>query len=127
MAKRILVVDDDAQVLKFLVAALNGAGYETAAFKRFEDARAHLAACRPDLLLTDIRLGEFNGLQLALLLRDKYPDVPAFVLTGYEDPTLRSEAASLGVEYLMKPLGKADLLRSVAGAFSPLDGASPAE
>ena len=118
MAKRILVVDDDAQVLSYLVDVLTSAGYETAAFRRFEDARAHLNANRPDLMLVDIRLGVFNGLQLALFLKDKYPDVPAFVLTGYEDPTLRSEAANLGLEYLTKPLGTADLLRSVAGAFS---------
>lgn len=116
MNRRILVVDDDAQVLRFLVEALAGAGYDMVAFSRFEDARTFLETSRPDLLLTDVRLGAFNGLQLALVAREKYPDVPVMVLTGYEDPTLRAEAAHVGAEFIVKPLRRDELLQHVARA-----------
>ena len=118
MTKRILVVDDDTQVLRFLVDTLTSAGYDTVAFSRFEEARAFLETGRPDLLLTDVRLGAFNGLQLALVARDKYPDVPVIVLTGFEDPTLRAEAAKVGADFIVKPLRRDELLRRVASAVS---------
>ena len=56
MTKRILIVDDDRQVLKFLVESLTKAGYDTVAFTHFEEARLYLASSRPDLILTDVRL-----------------------------------------------------------------------
>ena len=90
--KRIFVVDDDRQVLRYLTEMLQEAGYDTVACERYQDAKGLLATSRPDLLLTDIRLGAYNGLQLAIFARDHHPGLPVIVLTGYEDPTLRDEA-----------------------------------
>jgi DNA-binding response OmpR family regulator len=125
MSKRILVVDDDSQVLKYLVETLASVGYDTIAFEHFEEARLHLAAGRPDLLLTDVRLGAFNGLQLALYAREKYKDVPVIVLTGYEDPTLRSEAVKWGAEFIVKPVRREELLQRVAFALGGGKGTQP--
>ena len=115
--KRILVVDDDTQVLRFLVETLASAGYDTVAFTRFEEARSFLETSRPDVMLTDVRLGAFNGLQLALVAREKYPLVPVLVLTGFEDPTLRAEAVKVGAEFIVKPLRRDELLQRVAAAI----------
>jgi DNA-binding NtrC family response regulator len=116
LLKRIFVVDDDRQVLKFLTELLQDAGYDTVACERYQDAKGLLAASRPDLLLTDIRLGAYNGLQLGIYARDHHPGLPVIVLTGYEDPTLREEALKSGAQFLVKPVTRAMLIEAVEKA-----------
>jgi len=115
--KRIFVVDDDRHVLKFLTELLQDAGYDTVACERYQDAKGLLAASRPDLLLTDIRLGAYNGLQLAIFARDHHPGLPVIVLTGYEDPTLREEASHAGAQYLVKPVTQKVLIDAINQAI----------
>lgn len=114
---QILVVDDDRQVLRYLTEILQDAGYDTLTCSRFQDAKALLATTRPALLLTDIRLGAFNGLQLAFFARDHHPGLPVVVLTGYEDPTLREEATRSGAAFLVKPITRAALLEAIRTAL----------
>ena len=120
---QILIVDDDRPVLRYLTEILQDAGYDTLTCSRFQDAKALLATTRPALLLTDIRLGAFNGLQLAFFARDHHPGLPVVVLTGYEDPTLREEARRSGAEFLVKPLTRAALVEAVQTALSKGAGA----
>ncbi len=115
---QILVVDDDQQVLRYLAEILQDAGYDTLTCSRYQDAKALLATTRPSLLLTDIRLGAFNGLQLAFFARDHQPGLPVVVLTGYEDPTLREEATRSGAAFLVKPVTRATLLDAVRDALA---------
>ena len=115
---QILVVDDDRQVLKYLTEILQDAGYDTVACNRFQDAKALLAASRPSLLLTDVRLGAYNGLQLGFFARSHHPGLPVIVLTGYEDPTLRDEANRAGAEFLVKPVTRVALLETIQKALA---------
>lgn len=62
----VLVVDDDVETLAIVEFWLKDTGYDVVTCSRFDAARNYLAAHSPDALVTDIRLGEFNGLQLAL-------------------------------------------------------------
>ena len=119
---QILVVDDDRQVLRYLTEILQDAGYDTLTCSRFQDAKALLATTRPALLLTDIRLGAFNGLQLAFFARDHHPGLPVVVLTGYEDPTLREEANRSGAAFLVKPITRAALLEAIRAALAGTAG-----
>jgi DNA-binding response OmpR family regulator len=116
--KRILVVDDDRQVLKYLTELLQEEGFDTVACERYQDAKSLLATTRPDLLLTDVRLGAYNGLQLGFYARDHYPGLPIIVLTGYEDPTLRDEANRSGAQFLVKPVTRVALLAAIRTAMS---------
>ena len=115
--KRIFIVDDERHVLRYLAELLQGAGFDTVACERFLDAKALLATTRPDLLLTDIRLGAYNGLQLAIYARDHHPGLPVIVLTGYEDPTLREEASHAGAQYLVKPVTQKVLIDAINQAI----------
>jgi DNA-binding NtrC family response regulator len=115
--KRLLVVDDDRQVLRYLTDMLQDAGFDTVACEQYVDAKALLSASRPDLLLTDIRLGAYNGLQLAFFARDHHPGLPVVVLTGYEDPTLRDEANRSGAHFLVKPVTRAVLIGTIEKAL----------
>jgi DNA-binding NtrC family response regulator len=116
--KRIIVVDDDRQVLRYLTELLQEAGYDTVSCERFRDAKGLLATSRPDLLLTDLRLGAYNGLQLAIFARERHPGLPVIVLTGYEDPTLRDEAIRAGASFLVKPVPRAILIEAIQKALS---------
>ena len=115
---RIIVVDDDRQVLRYLTELLQESGYDTVSCERFLDAKGLLAASRPDLLLTDLRLGAYNGLQLAIFARERHPGLPVIVLTGYEDPTLREEAVRAGAGFLVKPVPRAVLIEAIQKALS---------
>lgn len=116
-AGRILIVDDDRQVLRYLTDVLRDEGYDTLTCDRFTDAKALLSTTRPDLLLTDIRLGAYNGLQLAIFAQSRHPGIPVVVLTGYEDPTLRKEAFASGATFLVKPVRRDELVARIAAAM----------
>ena len=71
----------------------------------FDEAKQHIATVRPDIVITDVRLGAFNGLQLAILARDVRPDAQVIVISGFDDPVLKEDARRIGATYLVKPVG----------------------
>ena len=107
---RILVVDDDEALLDALARSLEKAGARVAPYRSFEDARQALEREPFDALVTDVRLGPSNGLQLAIIARQRHPNMHVIVMTGFDDPVLRAEAAKIGVPYLLKPVRATELL-----------------
>jgi DNA-binding response OmpR family regulator len=102
--RRIVIVDDDAAVLAMLTSALKSWRFEAVPFARFEDARAFLERRSLDVLIVDVRLGKYNGLQLVHLARQKDPQPLVIAVSGYDDPVLRAAAEDAGATFLMKPL-----------------------
>src|SRR5258705_3102098 len=90
--QKILIVDDDPSLLEALERSFIEAGEDVVAHNSFEDARRVLQTTRFDALITDVRLGAFNGLQLAVIGRDTYPHICLIVFSGFDDPVLRAEA-----------------------------------
>jgi DNA-binding NtrC family response regulator len=111
--KQVLVVDDDRAVLRVLEQWLTGAGYAVVACDGFEAARQHLAETPPDVLLTDVRLGAFNGLQLVILAKAQAPRTVAIAMSAFDDPILRRDAALCGAGYLAKPFTHKQVLASL--------------
>jgi two-component system, NtrC family, response regulator HydG len=99
--KRVLILDDDLATRASLSEWLQGAGYSCTAASSFEEASALLHSRHVDLLITDIRLGEHNGLQLVYRHAG---DIAAIVITGFDDPALAAEVRALGAIYLLKPV-----------------------
>lgn len=114
--KPYLVVDDEESILGILAVWLREAGFDIVTCSRYEDARQYLASQTPAGLITDVRLGAYNGLQLAMLLHDREPGLPIVVLSAFDDPTLRKETDGLGGVFLTKPLRREDLLASLRDA-----------
>jgi two-component system, NtrC family, response regulator PilR len=112
--QRVLIVDDEPALLDALRLALERAGREVVACRTFEDAREQLLTQAFDVLVTDVRLGAFNGIQLAVIARDKSPLMRIIVFSGFDDPVLKAEAASLGGTYLLKPITAESLLEHIA-------------
>jgi DNA-binding NtrC family response regulator len=111
MRHRILIVDDDDGMRIFLSTILERAGYDVVTAEGVQVGRRAMDEASPDLLITDVRLGKFNGLQL-LAMNPRA--VPAIVMTGYPDPVLEAEARQLGAPFLLKPIKPSGLLTLVA-------------
>jgi DNA-binding response OmpR family regulator len=107
MLARILVVDDNEDYLAVTKVLLELAGYETSVASTFEDGKRELRDRAPDLLILDVRLGAFNGLQL---ISTRQVRIPAIIVTGFDDPVLRADAAAFGASYMVKPVPPAALL-----------------
>jgi DNA-binding NtrC family response regulator len=107
--RRVLVVEDDDDQREALAALVAACGFRVVACRSYDEASASLAADHPDVLITDVRLSERNGLQLVNLAAQKYPGTMRVVLTGYDDIDLRKEAARSGTQFLLKPLKMPEL------------------
>jgi two-component system response regulator GlrR len=119
MKPKILVVDDAPSVRRMLTELLDAAGYEVLSAGTFEEGK-HLAdAGNPDLMLIDIRLGDYNGLQLAVRERVNHPGRPVIVMTGHSDPVLEAEARRHGAEFVEKPLHPARLIELIRRMTPP--------
>ena len=108
---RLLIVDDDIGLLDAMKRSLKESVQTVVACDSFERARQTLKDQPFDALITDVRLGAFNGLQLAVMARDMYPNMRLIVFSGFDDPVLRADAEQIGATYLVKPVVSGELLK----------------
>jgi DNA-binding response OmpR family regulator len=105
--QNVLIVDDNEAARTGLAKILERADYTVFVAATFAEGRSALNNEHPDLLIADVRLGEYNGLQLLASLT---PNLPAIVVTGYPDPVLETDARRMGAEYLVKPVSPSALV-----------------
>ncbi|MEZ5421345.1 MAG: PilZ domain-containing protein [Vicinamibacterales bacterium] len=109
MTSDILVVSADPAVLSGRITALRRSGFSARASASFPDARRTLEeGPPPEVLVTDVRLGPYNGLHLVAVARVEFPRTVAIVIGG-QDHVLEVEAAGLGARYLLSPVTPRDL------------------
>lgn len=113
---KVLIVDDDASTRLGLSELLTTAGYQTYDVGTFHEGIRALRDYSPDLLIVDIRLGSFNGLQLLIFAPNC---VPVIITTGFNDPILEAEARKHGAEYVLKPLSPSSFLQLVRRCLDP--------
>ncbi|HEV8494020.1 MAG TPA: response regulator transcription factor [Candidatus Angelobacter sp.] len=111
--KKILVVDDEAQITRVLLRGLESAGYQV---RVAADGRAGLETFRswlPDLVITDLSMPGYTGLELCERIR-QLSEVPVLVLSVKEDEPTKVKAFDLGADdYVAKPFGMAELTARV--------------
>jgi DNA-binding response OmpR family regulator len=112
---RVLVVDDQPDVLRTLAHLVASGGYDVDTRLKFDEAKHYIDVTPPDLLVVDVRLGAYNGLQLALHMRNVRPEAPIVVLSAYDDPMIRKETERIGARWLSKPISRKVLLDCLAG------------
>ncbi len=114
MVKKILVVDDDAALVRLFDQILTGKGYEMLKASNGQEALRLFFAHKPDLVLLDIVMPVMDGWQTCSRIRD-LSDVPIIMLTGQqknEDDIVRG--LDYGADdYLLKPVGSKELLARV--------------
>jgi DNA-binding response OmpR family regulator len=115
--RRVLVVDDDPDVLETIAWAVDRGGYDVVSIDRFDRAKQFVRATPPDALVTDVRLGAFNGLQLAVLLRSLNASAPVVVISAFDDAVIRQETERIGGVFLTKPVSEKTLNATLRTLF----------
>ena len=113
----ILIVDDDPDILKLLSLRLAGAGHGVRGAESGERALALLAASRPDLVITDLKMGGMDGLTLFDEIRRQAPTLPVIILTAHGTIPDAVAAVKHGIfGYLTKPYDADELLMHIERA-----------
>lgn len=119
----VLIVAPSPRLAATLKGWLTEAGCEVTVVGSFSEGKRHLDDS-PSILISEIRLGDYNGLHLALWARSG--DIPAIVL-GATDAVLQREADRLGVAYLSDEPDRRDLLDAVARVANRTSPAATAD
>ncbi|ACM39077.1 MULTISPECIES: response regulator [Rhizobium/Agrobacterium group] len=124
--QRILVVDDEPQILRFLRPALAAAGYEVIEADTGKQALALVATAVPDLLILDLGLPDMDGKEVIAQLRHWNP-IPIIVLSARDREVEKIAALDLGADdYLEKPFGIGELTARIRVALRHKPQAEPA-
>ena len=127
----VVLVDDEQIILDGLSRAFPWAQYGCRVVDTAVDGRQGLAVVhqkRPQLLLTDIRMPNLDGLQMIASLKSEFPALQITVLTAFRDFDYAQQAIRLGVcRYLLKPSRMEELHEAVAAMTAMLAAGSPPE
>jgi len=111
---RVLVVDDDPEIVELLDSFLESRGYAVRTCSNGADAIAALNESEFDLLVSDINMSGMNGFELLRATRKAYPRIGIILMTAYDDAHPIQEALRSGADgYIPKPFG----LRKFARIF----------
>lgn len=114
----VLVVDHDPAALAVTARSLEAVGCDVDATTSFTDAR-RLLLDRPDAVVADVRLGEFNGLHLAMLARHADPDVQIVITARREDSAMQPDAEALEATFVNKPCTGRDIASLITEHATP--------
>ena len=121
MKARILVVDDDEQLLKLLDQVLSGLGVEVCAVESGQEAAEMVGKDRFDGVFLDWKMPKMTGMELARRVRESEPnsDCPIVMLTGHPSPAAVEESRDAGVDFFLpKPLS----MHQIGGILDAMDG-----
>jgi DNA-binding NarL/FixJ family response regulator len=124
MSKRLLVVDDEPNLLRAVAACLKAEAYEVSTARSGREALLQLAEAVPDLVVSDIRMPGMDGYQLARQLRGspRTALVPIVFLTAKDETADRIEGFRAGIDaYLTKPFEPEELIAVVTGILSRVE------
>ncbi|HSE24274.1 MAG TPA: response regulator transcription factor [Pyrinomonadaceae bacterium] len=124
MSKRLLVVDDEPNLLRAVAACLKAEDYEVSTARSGNEALMQLAESVPDLIISDIRMPGMDGYKLARQLRGspRTALVPIVFLTAKDETADRIEGFRAGIDaYLTKPFEPDELIAVVNGILNRVE------
>jgi len=105
MPRRVLIVDDDPLIRRSLAEALRERGIEVTVADDGEQALSLFQTAAPDVVLSDVRMPNMDGLTLLAMLRARAPSVDVILMTAFDDmPTVVAAMRGGAVEFLVKPV-----------------------
>jgi len=114
---RVLVVDDEPAIHRFMGPALSANGYESLRADTGAAALALAASCQPDIVVLDLGLPDMDGKEVIRRLR-AWSDVPVVVLSARDRETEKIEALDLGADdFVNKPFGMGELMARLRAAL----------
>nr|WP_089677318.1 two-component system response regulator GlrR [Halomonas shengliensis] len=122
-AAHILLVDDDVSLLKLLGMRLESRGYRVTTAESGREALRALEVNRPDLVLTDLRMDEMDGLALFREVQREVPGLPVILLTAHGSIPDAVAATREGVfSFLTKPVDRDELFAAIEEALAQTPG-----
>jgi DNA-binding NtrC family response regulator len=123
---RILVVDDEEIVGKRLLFALKSTGYDVEVFVDPKAALARLAEQEFDIVVTDVRMQEVDGIQILEAVTKQSPGTKVVLITAYATIEVAREALAKGVfDFIPKPFKVSEFLDVIAKAAAETGAAAP--
>ena len=113
----VLVVDGGTTV-SAAIDALHALGFRVKTADNFQQALGVVLSESLDAVVTELRLGAFNGLHLIMRLRDQCPEAVAVVYTAFPDPVLEQQAHQMGANYLIRDADPTALVALLADRVS---------
>lgn len=121
---KILIVDDEPKIIRFISANLKSLGHETAACSNGPDALEMVDSFDPDLMLLDIMMPGMDGFETLRRLRT-FSNVPVIILTARSDSSDKVQGLNLGADdYLTKPFSLDELFARVNAVLRRFEGRS---
>jgi len=112
-APRILVVDDEPNIADLLSAALTLEGYEVGVAATGAEAIDQVRSFRPNLVMLDVMLPDFDGTEVCRRLRNQGEHVPIVFLTARDATQDKVEGLSMGDDYVTKPFSIEELMARI--------------
>ncbi len=125
-SQKILIVDDDADLLELLSIRLTAAGYKVEAVQSAEAALNYLDVSRPQLVISDMQMSGMDGMALFEHIHRNLPTLPVIILTAHGTIPDAVTAVQRGVfGYLAKPFDSKTLLANISQALRFVPGGVP--
>jgi len=111
---KILVVDDDAIVVKSCRRILEAEGFNVTTVPSADEALEKIKYYDFDLLLMDVKMPKHDGIFLMREIKKNWPDIPIIVMSGYPTPETIADVVKLGAtQFIPKPFRPDELVKSV--------------
>lgn len=130
--KSILIIEDDITFGMMLKTWLGKKGFEVTSASNIARAKKRIETQAPDLILSDLRLPDQDGIHLLMWMNDRGMDIPLIIMTGYADIQSAVQAIKLGArDYIAKPVNPEELLKKMSEALQgkplPAPSSAPAD
>jgi DNA-binding response OmpR family regulator len=116
--RSILIVESNRARRVETASALRSVGYVVSEASNFDEGSRLLSSDPPDLLITCVKLGPYNGLHLIVRAHARYPEMASIVTSDWADPVLEAEARNQNATYLTKPWHDGDFLRAITRSLA---------
>jgi len=115
---KVLIVDDDVTFCMMLESLLNRHGYQVKGTHSFDDALEKVKSFKPEIVLTDLRLPNKDGMEVLKAAREIIPQLPVLLMTSYADIKTAVQAMRLGAfDYVSKPVNPDEILDKIKTAL----------
>jgi len=111
---KILVIDDEPVVLNSCRKVLEEGGFDVYLVPSADEALKAMKKEVFDLLLVDVKMPKHDGIYLMQKVKEKWPDVPIIVMSGYPTPDTITDGAKMGADaFIAKPFTPDELLETI--------------
>jgi DNA-binding NtrC family response regulator len=122
---RIMVLDDEPIVCKRLKPALEKLGYEVDAFTQSPEAMHQIQRISYDIIITDLKMKEIDGMQFLTEAKKRHPDTEVIVITGFATMETAKQSLQKGVfDFIAKPFKMSEIQEVVNRAAAKIRGSA---